>query len=97
MAQDGAKLEPRWPSWALDGHLEATWGVILAILRALRGDLHKNGQNEQRYNVLATCLGLGGLVGGSWVVFKAILPQLGFSWAISTSSWELFGNILGLR
>ena len=32
ITQDGAKLEPRWhqdgSSWALDGHLEATWGAI---------------------------------------------------------------------
>ena len=41
MAQDGAKLEPRWrqdePSWDLDGRLEATSRAILAILKGLGG------------------------------------------------------------
>ena len=47
MAELGAKMEPRWrqdgPRWGLAGHLEATWGVILAILKGLGGDLCKKG------------------------------------------------------
>ena len=43
MAELGAKMGPRslqdGPRWGLAGHLEATWGVILAILSGLGGDL----------------------------------------------------------
>ena len=42
VAQDGAKLEPRWrqdgPSWCLDGHLETIWGSFLSIFHGLGSD-----------------------------------------------------------
>ena len=42
VAQDGAKLEPRWrqdgPSWCLDGHLETIWGSFLTIFHGPGSD-----------------------------------------------------------
>ena len=47
MAELSAKMRRRWRQdglrWGLSGHLEADWGVILAILGVLGGDLGRNG------------------------------------------------------
>ena len=47
MAELSAKMGPRWRQdglgWGLSGHLEADWGVILAILGGLGSDLCRNG------------------------------------------------------
>ena len=89
-SQDGAKLEPRWrqdgPSWAPDRHLEATGGAILAILKGLGADFGKNGRHVKMSITMAFWphFGvLGGLVGGSWGVF----------WAILGTSWALLGDL----
>ena len=43
MAELGAKMGPRWrqdcPRWGLAGHLETTWGILLAILGGLGSDI----------------------------------------------------------
>ena len=43
MAQDGAKLGPRWrqdvPSWGQDGQLDAIWDGILTIFGGLGSDI----------------------------------------------------------
>ena len=90
MAELGAKMGPRWrqddPRWGLAGHLEATWGLILAVLGGLGSDLQKNGRSVKTNNAPWFWLhfgDLGGLVGGSWGVF----------WAISGISWALLGDL----
>ena len=90
VAQDGAKLEPRWrqdaPSWNQDGHLEAIWGAILNIFGGLGSDLLKNVRSVKTDNTTTFWphFGvLGGLVGGSWGVF----------WAILATSWALLGDL----
>ena len=90
MAELGAKMEPRWrqdgPSWAPDRHLEASWGAILAILKGLGADFGKNGRHVKMSITMAFWphFGvLGGLVGGSWGVF----------WAILATSWALLGDL----
>ena len=73
ITQDGAKLEPRWrqygSSWAPDGHLEATWGAILVILKGLGVDFSENGQHVKMSITMVFWPHFGvlrGLVGGSW-------------------------------
>ena len=90
MAKDGATREPRWrqdaPSWGQDGHLETIWGAILRIWGGLGSDLSKNGRSVKTNNTTAFWphFGvLGGLVGGSWGVF----------WAILATSWALLGDL----
>ena len=90
MAQDGAKLGPRWrqdaPSWCQDGHLEGIWGAILSIFGSLGSDLLKNGESRKSNDSTTFLLYfgvLGGLVGGSWGVF----------WAILATSWTLLGDL----
>ena len=90
MAQDVAKLEPRWrqdaPSWSQDGHLEAIWGAILKILGGLGRDLLKNGRSVKSNNTTTFLLHfgvLGGLVGGSCGAFCVILA----------TSWALLGDL----
>ena len=102
MGQDGPKLEPRWrqdpPSWAQDGHLEAIWGVILNIFGGLGSDLCEFGRSVKLTKLRFVHFGvLGGLVGCSREYFGRSWPQVGLSRAILASSWELLGNMLGLR
>ena len=80
--QVGAKMAILRPSWGQDGHLEPIWGAFLKILGGLGSDLSKNGRSVKTNNSTAFWphFGvLGGLVGGSWGVFQAIL---GTSWAL---------------
>ena len=67
------KMGPNWsrdePRWALDIHLEATWGSISTILQHLGDDLCKNGRHVKMSVTMAFWpqIGiLGGLLGGSW-------------------------------
>ena len=90
MAQDGAKLKPRWrqgaPSWDQDCHFEAIWAAILNILGGLGSDLLKNVRSVKTDNTTTFWphFGvLGGLDGGSWGVF----------WAILAISWALLGDL----
>ena len=87
--QVGAKMAPRWPSWALDGRLDATWGAIWSIFARLGSDLRKNGRSRKSNDSIAFWLYfgvLGGVVGGSWGRF----------WAILATSWALLGD-LGIK
>ena len=88
--QDGINLAPRWrqepPSWGQDGHLEALWGAFWSIFGGLGSDLEKNGRSVKSNNPTTFWLHfgvLGGLVGGSWGVF----------WAILATSWALLGDL----
>ena len=90
LGQDGAKLEPRWrqdpPSWGQDGHLEAIWGAFLSLFGGLGSDLQKNCRSVKSNNTTAFWphFGvLGGLDGGSWGGF----------WAILAISWALLGDL----
>ena len=51
----GARLRQDGPSWALDGHLEATWGAILVIF-GFPGvsKLESSCQNTQEYGFLTS-------------------------------------------
>ena len=103
MGELGAKMEPRWrqdgPSWAPDRHLEATGGAILAILKGLGADFGNNGRHVKMTITMAFWphFGLlGGLVGGSWGLFWAILAK---SWALLDglgvklgTSWQHVGT-----
>ena len=80
IAQLGGKMGPRWrqdgPRWGLSGHLVADWGVILAILGRLGGDLCRNGRSVKMSVTMVLWLqigGSGGLVVDSWVLFWAIV------------------------
>ena len=74
-------------------HFGGSWGRSLQ-----KGPKYKN---EHHYGVLATNWGLG----GSWGVYLEALggyfgrswSQVGLTWAILASSWELLGNMLGTR
>ena len=104
MAQDGAKLKPRWrqgaPSWDQDCHFEAIWAAILNILGGLGSDLLKNVRSVKTDNTTAFWphFGvLGGLVGGSWGYRGASWREVGLHWAILASRWDLLGSMLGQR
>ena len=105
--QDGPRWRQDGPSWAPDRHLEASWGAILAILKGLGADFGKNGRHVKMSITMAFWphFGvLGGLVGGSWGAFSAIL---GTSWALLGdlgvklgTSWQHVGTKMakdGLR
>ena len=103
--QDGAMLEPRWRqdprSWGQDGFLEAIWGAIFTIFGGLRSDLLKNGRSVKTNNTTAYWLHfgvLGGLVGGSWGVFRAILATsralLGDLGVRLGTSWQHVGTMM---
>ena len=89
-SEDDAKMEPRWrqdpPSWGQDGHFEAIWGGIFSIVGDLGSDLLKNGESRKSEDSTTFLLYfgvLGGLVGGSWGRF----------WAILATSWALLGDL----
>ena len=84
------KMAPSWsrdePSWAHDGHLEVIWKAIPTILKRQGDDLCKNGRCVKMSVTMAfwpQMEVLGGLVGGSWGVF----------WAILVTSWALLGDV----
>ena len=102
--QVGAKMAILRPSWGQDGHLEAIWGAFLSIFGGLGSDLQKNCRSVKSNNTTAFWphFGvLGGLDGGSWGVFWAILAR---SWALLVDvgvklgslgrSWRQVGNFL---
>ena len=102
MAQVGPKLEPRWrqdaPSYGQDGHLEATWGAIWSIFGGRGTDLLKNGRSVKTNNTTTFWPHFGVL--GVWLEalgedFGRSRRQVGLSWAILASSWELLGKMLG--
>ena len=82
MAELTAKMVPRWrqdgPSWGFSGHLEASLGVILAILEGLGRDLCTNGRS---WGVLLEALG-------------AILGRLGQKLGYPGRCWLQVGSIL---
>ena len=101
MAELGAKMEPRWrqddPRWGLAGHLEATWGVILAILGGLGSDLCKKGRSIKMNTTMAFRLhfrDLGGLGECTWRLLEATLGDLGHKLASLGRSWRQVGSFL---
>ena len=82
MAELSAKMGPRWrqdgPRSGLGGHLEATWGAILAISRRLGNDLCREARSiksNTSKRFLVDFRIQGGPVGGSWIPFWAILAS----------------------
>ena len=99
------------PSWGQDGAKMGQVGAKMAILRpfgelswafwvVLGATFEKMAKVENRTTVQRF-----GYILGSWGVWLEALgedfgrswPQVGFSWTILASSWELLGNMLGLR
>ena len=99
------------PSWAQDGAKMLQVVAKMAILRAF-GELSwaflvvlgaiywQMAKVENRTTVQRFCYILGSW--GLWLealgeYFGRSWPQVGLTWAILASNWELFGNMLGLR
>ena len=99
------------PSWGQDGAKMGQVGAKMAILKpfgeppgaflvVLGAILQKMAKVENRTTVQRF-----GYIFGSWGVWLEALgeyfgrswPQVGLSWAILASSWELLDNMLGLR
>ena len=104
MAELSAKMGPRWrlddPRWGFSGHLEADWRY-LGHFGGLGGDLCKKRRGIKMSTTMAflvTNWGLGRSWGGYLEAFAGYFgrswSQVGLTWPILASRWELLGNML---